>query len=77
MPPFTGSSAAPLDAEMPKGYDQAIFGMGCYWGVERLFWQQEGVWLTEVGFAGGTTENPSYKQVCAGGTGHARWCTCL
>ena len=61
----------PLDAEMPKGYDQAIFGMGCYWGVERLFWQQEGVWLTEVGFAGGTTENPSYKQVCAGGTGHA------
>ncbi|MBT0779765.1 peptide-methionine (S)-S-oxide reductase MsrA [Paracoccus sp. pheM1] len=61
----------PLDAEMPKGYDQAIFGMGCYWGVERLFWQQEGVWLTEAGFAGGTAENPSYKQVCAGGTGHA------
>ncbi|QRZ13508.1 peptide-methionine (S)-S-oxide reductase MsrA [Paracoccus methylovorus] len=61
----------PLDAEMPKGYDQAIFGMGCYWGVERLFWQQDGVWLTEVGFAGGDTENPSYKQVCAGTTGHA------
>lgn len=61
----------PLDAEIPKGFDQAIFGMGCYWGVERLFWQLEGVWLTEVGFAGGDTPDPSYKQVCAGGTGHA------
>lgn len=61
----------PLSAEPPKGMDEAIFGMGCYWGVERLFWEQDGVWLTEVGFAGGTTENPSYDQVCAGGTGHA------
>ena len=61
----------PLDAGMPKGFDQAIFGMGCYWGVERLFWQQDGVWLTEVGFAGGTVPNPTYKQVCAGGTGQA------
>ena len=48
----------PLDAEMPKGFDQAIFGMGCYWGVERLFWQLDGVWLTEVGFAGGTVPDP-------------------
>lgn len=61
----------PMDAPVPAGYDEAIFGMGCYWGVERLFWQQEGVWLTEVGFAGGTTENPSYEQVCGGDTGHA------
>ncbi len=61
----------PLDADLPKGFDQAIFGMGCYWGVERLFWQQEGVWLTEVGFAGGTLPDPDYKQVCAGTTGHA------
>ncbi|MGA0616652.1 peptide-methionine (S)-S-oxide reductase MsrA [Paracoccus sp. KR1-242] len=61
----------PLDAPVPKGFDQAIFGMGCYWGVERLFWQLDGVWLTEVGFAGGTVENPTYKQVCAGTTGHA------
>lgn len=61
----------PMDAPAPQGYDQAIFGMGCYWGPERLFWQQSGVWLTEVGFAGGTTENPSYDQVCAGDTGHA------
>ena len=61
----------PLDAGVPKGFDQAIFGMGCYWGVERLFWQLDGVWLTEVGFAGGTVPDPTYDLVCAGGTGHA------
>lgn len=61
----------PLDAPVPQGYDQAIFGMGCYWGVERLFWKLDGVWLTEVGFAGGSVENPTYEQVCAGSTGHA------
>lgn len=61
----------PLDAPVPSGFEVAVFGMGCYWGAERLFWQQSGVWLTEVGFAGGTTESPTYKQVCAGGTGHA------
>ena len=56
---------------VPQGYDQAIFGIGCYWGAERLFWQQTGVWLTEVGFAGGETPDPTYDQVKAGGTGHA------
>ncbi|WP_294925970.1 peptide-methionine (S)-S-oxide reductase MsrA [uncultured Paracoccus sp.] len=61
----------PLDAPVPQGFDQIIFGMGCYWGVERLFWQQEGVWLTQVGFAGGAVENPTYRQVCTGQTGHA------
>lgn len=61
----------PLDAEIPHGLDEAIFGMGCYWGVEKLFWQQKGVWLTEVGFAGGQTENPTYEQVKTGETGHA------
>ncbi|MBD9526516.1 MULTISPECIES: peptide-methionine (S)-S-oxide reductase MsrA [Paracoccus] len=61
----------PLDAPVPKGFDQAIFGMGCYWGVERLFWKQDGIWLTEVGFAGGTVPDPTYKQVCNGDTGHA------
>ncbi len=61
----------PLDAPVPPGFEEAVFGMGCYWGVERLFWQQPGVWLTEAGFAGGTTEAPTYRQVCAGGTGHA------
>ena len=61
----------PMDAELPKGMDEAIFGMGCYWGVERLFWEQDGVWLTQVGFAGGQTDSPTYDQVRAGGTGHA------
>lgn len=61
----------PLDTPVPHGFEQAIFGMGCYWGIERLFWNQDGVWMTEVGFAGGTAENPTYRQVCNGGTGHA------
>lgn len=61
----------PMDAPIPHGFEQAIFGMGCYWGVERLFWETDGVWMTQVGFAGGSVPNPSYKQVCGGGTGHA------
>lgn len=61
----------PLDAETPHGLDQAIFGMGCYWGAERLFWQQTGVWLTQAGFAGGDSENPTYDQVKTGQTDHA------
>lgn len=61
----------PMDARAPQGFDQAVFGMGCYWGVERLFWRQHGIWLTEVGFTGGSVENPSYEQVCKGDTGHA------
>ncbi|TNH40596.1 MULTISPECIES: peptide-methionine (S)-S-oxide reductase MsrA [Paracoccus] len=61
----------PLGATPPAGYDQAIFGMGCYWGVERLFWKQNGVWLTEVGFAGGDVQSPTYDQVKRGDTGHA------
>jgi len=61
----------PLDTPTHKGFEDIVLGMGCYWGVERLYWQQEGVFLTEVGFAGGSTESPTYRQVCAGGTGHA------
>ena len=61
----------PTQGPWPEGMELAWFGMGCFWGVERLFWQQDGVWLTEVGFAGGTVPNPTYKQVCAGGTGQA------
>jgi peptide-methionine (S)-S-oxide reductase len=61
----------PLRSEPPKGFDQAIFGMGCYWGVERLFWKRNGVWLTEAGFTGGTVDNPTYEQVKRGSTGHA------
>lgn len=61
----------PLDALVPTGFEQAIFGMGCYWGPEKLFWQQPGIWLTQVGFAGGHIANPTYDQVCAENTGHA------
>ncbi|WP_112873500.1 peptide-methionine (S)-S-oxide reductase MsrA [Paracoccus endophyticus] len=61
----------PMGAPAPHGFEEIVLGMGCYWGVERLFWQQDGVWLTEVGFAGGSVDDPSYKQVCGGRTGHA------
>ncbi|MBY6189485.1 peptide-methionine (S)-S-oxide reductase MsrA [Microbulbifer agarilyticus] len=55
----------------PEGMEQAVFGMGCFWGAERLFWEIEGVWVTAVGYAGGVTPNPNYREVCTGGTGHA------
>lgn len=59
-----------LKSPMPEGMAQAMFGMGCFWGVERIFWQIEGVWLTMVGYAGGFTPNPTYPEVCGGQTGH-------
>ncbi|WP_428821115.1 peptide-methionine (S)-S-oxide reductase MsrA [Microbulbifer sp. MCCC 1A16149] len=55
----------------PEGMQQAVFGMGCFWGAERLFWEIEGVYVTAVGYAGGHTPNPNYQEVCSGGTGHA------
>jgi peptide-methionine (S)-S-oxide reductase len=61
----------PLKAEPPEGYETAVFGMGCFWGAERIFWQTPGVWLTAVGYAGGTTPNPTYEEACSGRTGHA------
>ena len=63
-------SGRPLQAAVPEGMEQAMFGMGCFWGVERLFWELDGVWLTMVGYAGGYTPNPSYQEVCTGKTGH-------
>ena len=54
----------------PAGTERAIFGLGCFWGAERKFWQAAGVWTTAVGYAGGTTPNPSYEEVCSGMTGH-------
>ena len=55
----------------PAGLETAVFGMGCFWGIERLFWRLPGVWTTAAGYAGGITANPSYRQVCTGRTGHA------
>jgi peptide-methionine (S)-S-oxide reductase len=58
-------------APFPDGYRTAVFGMGCFWGAERKFWQTDGVWSTAVGYAGGYTPNPTYEEVCSGRTGHA------
>ncbi|MFZ4498461.1 MAG: peptide-methionine (S)-S-oxide reductase MsrA [Burkholderiales bacterium] len=60
----------PLQPPWPAGHEEAVFGMGCFWGAERRFWQQAGVWTTAVGYAGGYTPNPTYPEVCSGLTGH-------
>jgi peptide-methionine (S)-S-oxide reductase len=59
-----------LDAPPPSGIETAVFGLGCFWGAERVFWKLPGVWLTRVGYAGGLTPNPTYEEVCSGRTGH-------
>ncbi len=61
----------PIMGPLPEGFRQVLFGMGCFWGAERIFWQMEGVWTTSVGYAGGALDAPSYEAVCTGRTGHA------
>jgi peptide-methionine (S)-S-oxide reductase len=61
----------PLQPPFPAGMQQAVFGMGCFWGAERLFWQKKGVYSTAVGYAGGETKNPTYEEVCSGFTNHS------
>ena len=63
-------SGIPLKSSVPAGMAEAMFGMGCFWGVERKFYQTPGVWLTMVGYAGGYTPNPTYKETCTQLTGH-------
>lgn len=63
-------NGTPLNDEIPQGMEVLTVGMGCFWGAERLFWQQPGIYSTAVGYSGGLTPNPSYKEVCTGLTGH-------
>jgi len=60
----------PLKPPFPDGLEQVVFGLGCFWGAERVFWETPGVYTTAVGYAGGITPNPDYREVCSGGTGH-------
>jgi len=63
-------SGRSLRGPYPEGMHTAMFGLGCFWGAERLFWQTPGVWVTAVGYAGGQTPNPTYQETCTGMTGH-------
>src|SRR6058998_1644710 len=61
----------PLKPPFPEGLQQAVFGLGCFWGAERIFWETPGVWTTAVGYSAGYTPNPTYEEVCSALTGHA------
>ncbi len=63
-------NGCPIQPPFPSGVEQALFGLGCFWGAERRFWELDGVYTTAVGYAGGHTPNPSYDEVCTGQTGH-------
>ena len=61
----------PVETQAPDGFGVAVFGLGCFWGEEKTFWEVPGVWSTSVGYAGGVTPHPTYDEVCSGRTGHA------
>ena len=71
VPPAHFVNGHPLEAPFPSGLERAMFGLGCFWGAERKFWQLDGVYTTAVGYAAGQTPNPTYREVCSGMTGHA------
>jgi len=71
LPDLHAVLGTPLQGPFPDGVQSAIFGMGCFWGAERIFWQADGVYSTAVGYAGGSTPNPTYEETCSGRTGHA------
>jgi peptide-methionine (S)-S-oxide reductase len=64
-------NGTPLEGPFPTGMETAVFGLGCFWGAERKFWETPGVYSTAVGYAAGRTANPTYRQVCSGATGHS------
>ena len=70
VPPAHFVNGNPMKDSFPDGYERFLGGLGCFWGAERKFWQMPGVWTTAVGYAGGTTRNPTYEEVCSGLTGH-------
>lgn len=71
VPDAHAVNGRPLTPPWPEGHETIQFGMGCFWGAERVFWTQPGVYVTAVGYSGGTTPNPTYQEVCSGRTGHA------
>jgi peptide-methionine (S)-S-oxide reductase len=71
VPDLHAVLGTPLKPPFPDSIRTAIFGMGCFWGAEKIFWEADGVYTTAVGYAGGTTPNPSYQEVCSARTGHA------